>query len=504
MITSRNNPVKERFKVLLVYANSPMDNLMPVSVSSIAGALKKGGIDVRLFDTTYYKSHGMATGGGERSGSLHVSDVDYSSIGLKLKTTDVFDDFRKMAIKYGPDLIGVSTVETTHLLGLKLLECIRDLNIPTIMGGVHTIFSPTEVINEDVVDMVCIGEGEKSILELCEEMKNGNDYKNIKNIWVKSNGKLYKNDKADLDDLNGLPELDFSIFEEQRRYRPMAGHLYRMAPVEFSRGCMFKCTFCSAPTLASTFKEQGRWLRYKSISKIIKEIKAYIADYNIEYFYFVSETFLAMPEEMFEEFCHAYSKIAVPFWFNTRPETISFKRIKMLEDIGCHRMSVGVESGNEEYRKKMLQRNISNSRIVDACKIVSSSSIQLSVNNIVGFPDETIEMMFDTIYLNRQIDADSYSCSILQPYRGTSLYEYCVKKGYYDPNQLAIDLNVDSPLNQPHITSKEIRGIARTFPLYVKFPETEFDTIKKAGMLTSEGDSLFEKLSEVYFKRYMK
>ena len=64
MIMPRNNPVKERFKVLLVYANSPMDNLMPVSVSSIAGALKKGGIDVRLFDTTYYKSHGMATGGG--------------------------------------------------------------------------------------------------------------------------------------------------------------------------------------------------------------------------------------------------------------------------------------------------------------------------------------------------------------------------------------------------------------------------------------------------------
>jgi len=50
-------------------------------------------------------------------------------------------------------------------------------------------------------------------------------------------------------------------------------------------------------------------------------MNAYIKMYNIEYFYFVSETFLAISDIGFREFCEQYSKIAVPFWFNTRPET---------------------------------------------------------------------------------------------------------------------------------------------------------------------------------------
>lgn len=197
-----------------------------------------------------------------------------------------------------------------------------------------------------------------------------------------------------------------------------------------------------------------------------------------------------------------YKSIGIPFWFNTRPETLRESKIEMLEEIGCHRMSVGIECGNEEYRRNMLKRPVSNERTSRALKLVSDSSIQLSVNNIIGFPDETREMIFETIHLNREVEAESYTCCIFQPYRGTDLHDYCVKQGYYDPEMISQTLSSDSPLNQSHITKEELRGLKRTFPLYIKFPESEFELIKKAEKFDKQGNEIFAELSKVYREKY--
>lgn len=489
------------FKVLLIYANSPMDNLIPVSISSLAAALLSRGFEVKLFDTTFYPWTDQA--GGERHGSLQVPEFDYGKAAIKFLDTDVFQDLRSFVKEYDPDLIALSTVEPTHEFGISLLRAVRGSGIPTIVGGVFTIFSPDDVIREDAVDMVCTGEGERALTQLCECMASGRDYTGIPNLWVKQNGLVRRNNPL-LENVEELPNLNFSVFDEKRFYRPMAGRIYRMLPVEFSRGCVYTCAYCSAPAYAEKFKSAGRWLRYKSVEKIFEEIEHYVNTYDVEYFYFVSETFLAMPDEKFREFCARYKKIRIPFWFNTRPETISTEKIRMLEDIGCHRMSVGIECGNPGYSRAMLKRPIDAERSIKACSIVSNSSIQLSVNNIIGFPDETRDMIFDTIKLNRKIDADSYSCSIFQPYRGTSLYDHCVKKGYIEPTRLCYDLTYGSPLRQPHITGDEIRGIFRTFPLYVKFPLDQFDLIRKAEHFDDEGNRIFNELSLVYRQRYEK
>ncbi len=493
--------LNKRFKILLVYANSPMDNLMPVSISSLAGALLSRGFDVRLFDTTFYPWTTQA--GGERRGSLQVPEFDYGKAAIKFIDTDVFQDFRLLVKEYKPNLIALSTVESTHEFGIKLLKAVRESGIPTIVGGVFTIFSPEDVIREDAVDMICMGEGERALSDLCMRMASGADYTAIPNIWVKQKDRLHKNMPL-LENIEELPKLNFSVFDDKRFYRPMAGRLYRMLPVEFSRGCVYTCSYCSAPVYAEKFNNAGRWLRYKSIGKIFEEIEHYVNAYDVEYFYFVSETFLAMPDEKFNEFCARYKKIRIPFWLNTRSETITEEKVAMLEDIGCHRMSVGVECGNPEYSRSVLKRPLDKERVIKACAIVSKSSIQLSVNNMIGFPDETRELMFDTIRLNRNIDANSYTCSIFQPYRGTKLYDRCVEKGYIDPSELCYDPTYSSPLRQPHITSDEIKGIYRTFPLYVKFPSDEFDTIRKAERFDDEGNKAFNELSIIYRQKYEK
>lgn len=490
------------FRVLLVYANAPMDNLMPIGLSSLSGALKRRGFSVAVFDTTFYPWSDSV--GGERKGTLQVPDFSYDEVGIRYKDTDVFVDFKHAVEKFRPGLIALSTVEPTHEFGMKLLAEVREFNIPTLVGGVHTTFSEEDVISEEDVDMACVGEGEKAIVELAECLARKADYSSIPNLWVKKGSTIIRNEIGSLLNLEELPELDFSMYDPKRIFKPMAGKIYKMVPVEFSRGCMYDCTFCSAPVFAKKFRNQGKWLRFKSIEQIMNEIRSYLAKYDVEYFYFVSETFLAMPLHRLEEFCNQYSKIGIPFWFNTRAETITQQKIRMLEDIGCHRMGIGVECGNEEYRIKMLHRRVSNERIIEACNIVGNSSIQLSVNNIVGLPDETRSMIFETIYLNRKIEADTYSCFIFQPFRGTFLHDYCVEKGYIDPKRLANDPDVCPSINQLSISADEVRGITRTFPLYVKFPETDFDRIKKAEQFNEEGNRIFEELSKIYRTKYEK
>ena len=231
-------------------------------------------------------------------------------------------------------------------------------------------------------------------------------------------------------------------------------------------------------------------------------MRDYIKEYGIEYFYFVSETFLAMPKKRFQDFCDMYKRIKLPFWFNTRPETITEEKVRMLEEINCHRMSIGIESGNQEYAQKMLKRMATDERIAQACRIVSKSKIELSVNNVVGFPDETREMMFDTIKLNREFNANSHSCAIFQPYHGTTLHSYCVEKGYFDKDELAEDLTYASPLKQKHITHEEIQGIAKCFSLYVKLPKNMYDFIKIAEKDDDKGKKMFKELMILYKNVY--
>ena len=503
------------FRVLLVYANSPMDNLFAVGLSSIAGMLKKHNIDYEIFDTTYYPNDGRL-GVNKRhmlpvqskshheimAERLQVAEFDYGLVGIKYIETNVYDDFRKKVEDYKPSVIMLSTVEPTHKFGVELLKKVKDLKIPTLAGGCFPIFSPELAIKDDAVDHICVGEGEYANIEFCKALATGKSTKNIKGIWAKEGNKIIRNPKGPLVDMSDLPMLEFSKYDPKRIYRPMSGKLWRMVPIEFSRGCPYKCTFCSAPVFEEQFKDVGTWSRSKPIDQIEREMKHYINELGVEYFYFVSETFLAMPKKRFYDFCKMYKKIGLPFWFNTRPETIREEKVKMLEDINCHRMSIGIESGNQEFAKRMLKRMATDEQIIKACQTVSKSSIELSVNNVVGFPDETRDMMFDTIELNRQFQANSHSCSIFQPYHGTTLHQYCVKKGYFKKGELAEDLTYASPLKQNHIKHEEIQGIAKCFALYVKLPKSMWDFIKIAEKDDERGKKMHQELLMVYKRDY--
>ncbi|MCZ7401440.1 MAG: radical SAM protein [Candidatus Methanoperedens sp.] len=495
--------MSDKFKVLLVYPNLQMINLLPSNISILSASLKQKGFDVDIFDTTFYKTEQKSID-EQRVEILQLRPFDLSKFGLHYKDTDVYDDFRKKVESYKPDLIAITIVDDTLHLAIELLKNISDIDIPVCAGGVHVIFSPAGVLSHDEIDYICCGEGEEALPELCKHLEDGIPVENIKNIWSKKDGTIIKNGMRKLVDLDKIPYNDFSMFEEKRFFRPMQGKVFRMVPVEIDRGCPYSCQFCAAPHLRALYKKETgcNYYRMKSLDRIIDEMKYYIDRYKAEYIFFNSETFLAMPDAKFDEFARRYiEEIKIPFWCQSRIETISDFKISRLERMGCDRISIGLEHGNEEFRKKVLNKPFTNMQVINAFNILKKYKIPITVNNIIGFPDETREMVFDTINLNRKIHADSISAFIFVPYHGTVLKETALKKGYITENVETHSI-VYPALDMPQLSKESIRGLLRTFPLYIKMPKSRFDDIKIAEKFTEEGNRMFAMMAQEYAEKY--
>lgn len=495
------------FNILFIYPNLRGMNMLPPAIAVFSRILKDSGFNVALFDTTYYNV-GDFDSDKEKEKNLQVRPFDMSRQ-VTLKTTDPLNDLDRLVRLFRPDLIALSSTEDIFPGGLRLLKHIDKYNIPVIAGGVYPTFAPEKVIHNREIDIVCIGEGEEALLELCMRMRERRKYSDIGNLWVKKdNGEIVRNPVRYLQDINKELLPDFSLFEEARFYRPMAGKVYRMFPVETHRGCPYQCTYCNAPVQKKLYNDAGvgNFLRKKKMGLVKRELEFYKNVWKAEYFYFWAETFLTYTDSEFEEFIDMYKDIRLPFWCQTRPETVTEYRIGRLKDVGLHRISIGIEHGNEEFRKKIIKRNITNEDIVKAIGIIADCGLPagISVNNIVGFPDETPELAMDTIELNRRIAdrVDTMNCYAFVPYHGTLLHELSVKRGYIDDDTPTACLTGEPVLNMPQFSKEKIKGIMRTFSMYVRFDKTRWPEIKMAESFTPEGNRIFEALRGEYVREY--
>jgi radical SAM superfamily enzyme YgiQ (UPF0313 family) len=496
------------FRVLLVNCNTPMDNLIPAGISVISAMLKREGFPVRLFDTTFYKPAGYLTGDEARTLTLQVKKTDLEEVGIHPKPGPITDDFRKLVYDYRPHVIGFSIIECTYLLSLELAQAVVDYNrsAPRVFGGVHATFAPEKLIREELVDIVCVGEGESAMLELCQALSLGRDHTRIPNLWVKAGGQLQKNSLRGAVNLDALPDQDWEIYEPERFWKPMGGRIWVTGTFEMNRGCPYNCLFCVNYGLNKLYKKLGGYYREKSIPVLVREMREKKQRYGLQFAYLVAESFLTTTRERLREFAELYPReVGLPFWVEARPESITEEKVRILEACGCEGISVGVESGNEEFRKEILNRRMSSTKIERALKILAGSRLRVSANNVIGFPTETRELIFETIELNRQFPrVDGVMCALYNPYHGTRLREIAEERGYIDKDALAGDYRKESILRMEHLTHDELQGLQRTFPLYVKFPKSRWDEIRQAEALTPEVDRIHAELSEEYRRLFMK
>lgn len=497
-------------RVLFIYPNTYGMNMVPPAIAFLSALLKKDNHTVELFDSTYYDVSYGVNSEGIKADQLNVVPFDMESRGIRMKTTDWKTDLLKQVDRFAPDLIALSSTEDMWDLALKLLspleQYITRSNVPVIVGGVFPTFAPHLIIKHALINIVCVGEGENALVDLCNKIAQGKNYDSVTNLWVKSkDGSIKKNPISKAVDINNNPTIDLSLFDEERLYRPMAGRVYKMFPIETHRGCPFTCKFCNSPDQMKLYDEQagGGFFRKKSMELVHKELKHLKENLGCEYNYFWADTFLALNNREFDEFCEIYSDIKLPFWMQTRPETISDYKVKKLSDVGLHRISFGIEHGNEKFRRELLDRRWKNHDIIKALEIPHRYGVQFSLNNITGFPGETRKLAMDTVELNRSIiDADNANIYSFVPFHGTPLRTLCEKEGLIDKDTIAKALTDKPMLDMPQYPPHEIEGLKKCFILYVKFPKSRWKDIRRAEGKSLEAIEVYHDLKQEYKNKY--
>jgi len=528
-------------KVLLVYPNDRMDGLISAGVSVLSAHLKAGGHYVQLYDTTFYDT-GKKTGDFYREQMGQVIPVDLKKHGVfreKISLNDLQKDFRKKVLEYNPGLIGFSTLEITYDQGLELAKAIEDLTIPVIFGGIYPTFAPRIVLREPSIDMICEGDGEEMLVELADHLEHGKDITKIMNLTVKQDGKIFRSGvEIMMDDLptgdsiygektglrrpqthmgKSLLAPDYSIYDDKRFWKKMGGKAWRTAAIELSRGCPYSCTFCCVPMQqhqhraardlfaqhegidSKIMKQRDPYHREKPIPKFIEEVKEARDKYGINFVFFTDESFLSMHKDRIQEFFKAYEEVKLPFFIETRVETVKPGYAEALERVGCAGVAMGVESGSMELRKSLLGRLMPNSEIIRGFKEFEKTNIRISANNIIGFPGESRKDLMLTIELNRKINPDSIVVNAFQPYSGTELRKICIEKGLIPKEERAEDYRIYGAFYNGAISAEELENIRRVFALYVTFPKSRWAEIRKA-----ETDlSLFNKLMKEYKEKEM-
>ena len=481
--------------------------MLPPAIALFTAILKERGHTVALFDSTDYPNPEDEEFNSDKTKEMNLNVMPFDDTLLRVSYNDknVHEAFKKCVEEYQPDLMAMSVTEDMFPIGMSLIQRVTQLKIPILLGGVFPTFAPELVLSYPEVDMVCVGEGENVIAELCERIDKNKRYDDIPGLWIKKNGSLKRNPIDPVVDINQNPLLDLSIFPEGRFYRPMQGRVWRMFPLETHRGCPYVCTYCNSPSQSAKYKAEtgSNFFRKKQISKIREEIIHLRDNYRAEAFYFWADTFFAYQEKEFNEFVEMYSEFKIPFWCQTRPETVTYDRVNKLAEIGMFRMAFGVEHGNEDFRRRVIKRNVSNKKILESLKIVNDLNIPFSVNNILGFPYETRELTFDTIELNRHINTNSMNAYSFSPFHGTPLRALAEKEGYIKPETIARSLTRPTLLQMSQYPPEQIEGMRRCFVLYVKMPKDRWSEIEKAEHLTLEGNIIWKKLIKECEEKYM-
>ncbi|MGE4504708.1 MAG: radical SAM protein [Desulfovibrionaceae bacterium] len=492
--------------VLLVYPNIHGMNMLPSSMGIFTALLKEHGHTVAMFDTTNWIIPGEEFDSDkEKERMLTARPFDDSKLWSDTRTSDVVESFAEVVSDFSPGLVAFSVTEDLFPVARLLLRHPVLQQIPTIIGGVFATFAPEKCLAEPSVDMVCIGEGEELLVELCSRLESGKPYTDIHGLWSRQEGHIQRNQPGPPVDFSKNPRIDLSLFDESRLYRPMQGTVWRMLPVETHRGCPYQCTYCNSPAQQKFYyKNTGRpYYRKKDFNAIHDELLYYKDILKAEALYFWADTFLSYTNKEFDQFCDIYQDIALPFWCQSRPETIREDRISKLMELGLFRMGLGVEHGDERFRKQILRRNVSNKMIVDNLAVLNSLGLKYSVNNIIGFPTETRELAFQTIELNRRIHPDSANAYSFSPFHGTRMRELAEDLGYCPPDLIARSAMKPTLLNMPHFPPHAIEGLRRCFTFYVRMPKSRWKDIERAEALTSEGDEAWEQLRNECLEHYI-
>jgi len=347
-------------------------------------------------------------------------------------------------INFNPDVIGISTTFSVNAPSVyKLSDILKKyFEVPIIYGGPHASVKPNDCLEH--CDCVVVGEGEKTTITYIEDLI----YDNLKSSIIIS---------EPIQDLDSLAFPARDLIPMKKYFESAKDSLIhgvrgmeRWASMITSRGCPYNCCFCSIHLT------MGRQWRARSSDNVMAEISHLIQKYGITDITFEDDNLSFDPRRLVEIcwniIAHGYKlNLYVPN--GLRADTLDKELLGLMFTAGFKELWIAPESGSQRVVNEVIGKSLDLSEVERVVTEGTEMGLNISCFFVIGFPDETLEEMRETIEFGKKLKKlgmHRHSIGFATPYWGTELYWKCFKEdllveGFSDESVSPSSPSIKSP-----------------------------------------------------------
>ncbi len=325
----------------------------------------------------------------------------------------------RSAVQMDPDMVCFSVESDYFGWARRVAGEIKKIeDIPVVFGGVHPSCVPEEVLREEAIDYVCVGEGEEALGELADCLARGESASSVRNIWGKDGGVIFRNPLRDLNqDLDSLPFPDKNLF-----YDIFPGFVNRTYTMITSRGCHNRCAYCVHSVLRKLYEGKGPYFRRRSVENVIEELCWARERFRFKRVTFCDDIF-ATDIDWLVRFLKEYRRgVGLPFYCAVHPFFIDGERIDLLAAAGCSVVNFGVQTCSASLRR-VIGRAGPTQKIIENLRHFRKTNIFLFTNFIFGLPGQDTRELEDIVSFCSENRADFHDVNWLRYYPGTAVID---------------------------------------------------------------------------------
>lgn len=381
-----------KMKILLI---NPIDrefmppSIFPLGLGYIAAVLKKAGHFVRILDLN----------------------------GHRLLNSVIVSELNKQKF----DLVGISGMITQYKKIKEITRTVRkiDPNVPVILGGSGPTSTPEIFLKYIDCDLVCLGEGEKTTIDIIDYLKGIIPIEKCDGIAFKKNGKLiYTQKRKQIKNLDSIPFPAWELFDAMETY--INNFLFRFESpngmnVMASRGCPGHCSYCLC--------NFGHRVRVRSAENILDEIKLLIENYGIRHIHFLDDTFGVFRKQAKELCTHMIKeKLGITWSANCRVNLVDRGILDLMAKSGCVFVAYGIESASSKILKEM-KKGFNKIHAENAIKWAREVGINCRAYFMIGMPSEDRESIWETVeFCKKNLVGGEFFFTT--PFPKTELYQW--------------------------------------------------------------------------------
>jgi len=346
------------------------------------------------------------------------------------------EEIRKKLAEVKPSLVGITSMFTMHSKGAHdIAKMVKEMSPKAlvVLGGSHPSALPEWVLQDENVDMVVIGEGEITLLEILEKYEKGDDIFSISGTAVRRNGKVVINpERPFIENLNSLPLpardlLDMNAY----LYEPYRTQFAMKPPrlnIMTTRGCTGRCVFCSIHTI---WRHRCRMF---SAQRTVDEIEILVKKYGAREIAFLDDDLVCSKNRM-KEICREIIRRNLNIKWCTPNGVAIWKLDEELLDLmkasGLYKITFGIDTASKQTQKFIHKTHLDLDKAKKVVEYCNRIGMWTHASFIIGFPYETKEDIEDTINYAVESELDFAAFFIATPFPGTPLYEIYKEEGLF-------------------------------------------------------------------------